>query len=517
MAFITGTASNDNLQGTDENDVLTGLAGDDIIYGSNGNDTLFGGDNDRFEVLVGEGGNDLVFGGNGGDLIIIGDGADTVFGGAGEDTLQLSASTDIKIIYTNTILGTVSDGSQFGQFESLNFNSGEGNDNLNVTAFTNSFIATGGGDDTIKAGNGDDIIQGNTGNDFIDAGGGNDAIDLPNRGYGGGTGIDTVIGGSGDDTLALNRSESDDNLTVNYTDINQGTISDGSELGEIETLVLVGGSGDDNIKITAGTASVSGGGGNDTIVSGVMNDNIDGGEGNDLIDTGEGDDYIFSDAGVDTVVGGSGSDTLQINLFNATEDLIINYTDINNGTVSNGSQFSGIESLDISTGSGDDDINITAVTASVSAGSGNDRLSTSAGDEYLFGDDGRDTLSGNGGNDTLVGGAGNDSLSGGDGQDRFRFEQPTDGVDRLSDFNPHDDFIEVFGFTFGGELVEGNSLSADQFMVGSSASDSSDRFIYNDLKGELWFDVDGTGAAAQVQLATLATGLNLTHEDILII
>jgi Ca2+-binding RTX toxin-like protein len=69
---------------------------------------------------------------------------------------------------------------------------------------------------------------------------------------------------------------------------------------------------------------------------------------------------------------------------------------------------------------------------------------------------------------------------------------------------------------FGGELVGHTMLSSAQFAIGSIAADTSDRFIYDSQTGSLFFDADGTGAIEQVQVATLSTGLAMTHNDIFI-
>jgi Ca2+-binding RTX toxin-like protein len=43
------------------------------------------------------------------------------------------------------------------------------------------------------------------------------------------------------------------------------------------------------------------------------------------------------------------------------------------------------------------------------------------------------------------------------------------------------------------------------------------RFIYNDTNGNLFFDHDGVGGAAQVQLATLAGTPTIDNADIVVI
>ncbi|MBL1209971.1 MAG: calcium-binding protein, partial [Geminocystis sp. GBBB08] len=134
----------------------------------------------------------------------------------------------------------------------------------------------------------------------------------------------------------------------------------------------------------------------------------------------------------------------------------------------------------------------------------------------LSGGDGNDTLIGGDGNDTLIGGGGNDTLTGGTGLDSFRFNSASEGVDLITDFNVIDDTIRVLGSGFGGGLVTG-TLSTNQFSVGSSATTSAQRFFYNSSNGGLFFDVDGSGATAAVQFATLNTGLALTNADIVVI
>ena len=47
--------------------------------------------------------------------------------------------------------------------------------------------------------------------------------------------------------------------------------------------------------------------------------------------------------------------------------------------------------------------------------------------------------------------------------------------------------------------------------------DADDHIIYNDVTGALSFDVDGTGAAAAVQFATLSAGLALVNTEFLVV
>jgi Ca2+-binding RTX toxin-like protein len=133
-----------------------------------------------------------------------------------------------------------------------------------------------------------------------------------------------------------------------------------------------------------------------------------------------------------------------------------------------------------------------------------------------LGGDGLDTLNGNGGDDLLIGNAGSDRLTGGAGADRFRFLTVNERIDTIVDFVVADDTIEVAA-GFGGGLMAGSPIGSNQFVISSSAVDSSDRFIYDSSNGSLWFDRDGTGSNSQVKIATLSTGLSLTTDDILVI
>jgi Ca2+-binding RTX toxin-like protein len=128
---------------------------------------------------------------------------------------------------------------------------------------------------------------------------------------------------------------------------------------------------------------------------------------------------------------------------------------------------------------------------------------------------------GGAGNDILVGGYGsdNDTLTGGRGADRFFFNTPFDGLDRITDFVPGEDKIgiSVFGFNlFWTPGQTARAVTADEFHIGAAAADDSTRFIYNSTTGGLFFDRDGTGGIAPVQIATLSSGLAMTNADILV-
>ncbi|ODG97245.1 hypothetical protein A4S05_14595 [Nostoc sp. KVJ20] len=147
---------------------------------------------------------------------------------------------------------------------------------------------------------------------------------------------------------------------------------------------------------------------------------------------------------------------------------------------------------------------------------GNDILIGKAGNDNLIGKAGNDSLIGNSGNDTLNGGTGNDILTGGSGGDRFSFNFRNEGIDTINDFSVINDLITVSASGFGGGLVVGTLPSA-RFIIGTAAINASHRFIYDNTNGKLFFDIDGLGGSAQVQIANLSTGLAMTNADIVVI
>lgn len=128
-----------------------------------------------------------------------------------------------------------------------------------------------------------------------------------------------------------------------------------------------------------------------------------------------------------------------------------------------------------------------------------------------------DVLLGTTRNDILSGGSGSDTLTGASNEDIFSFSSPNEGIDQITDFSPSNDLILVSasGFTNAG-LIAGDTILRTQFIIGTSATSSTERFIYNKTTGALLFDRDGSGAATAVQFAKLSTNLALTNEDILV-
>ena len=160
----------------------------------------------------------------------------------------------------------------------------------------------------------------------------------------------------------------------------------------------------------------------------------------------------------------------------------------------------------------------------LNGGRGDDVLQGEAGGDWLKGNAGNDKLFGNGGDDYLYGGIGKDVLSGGAGRDSFVFNTKAakSNIDKVTDFNVFDDSIYLENAIFKalgnkGSINKPVQLKKAEFALGNKAADGSDHVIYNKKTGALFYDADGTGSQAQVQIATLSKNLKMTHKDFFVI
>jgi len=138
-------------------------------------------------------------------------------------------------------------------------------------------------------------------------------------------------------------------------------------------------------------------------------------------------------------------------------------------------------------------------------GTGNrDKLLGSEDRDLIYGGAGNDTLYGLAGDDILVGEAGNDTLYGGAGNDIFYFNAaPGSGnVDTIADFERGDRiYLSTFVFRAFYGTDDSSRVLAANIIQGSKARDPDDFLIQNGNK--LYYDVDGSGLAKQVQIALI--------------
>jgi Ca2+-binding RTX toxin-like protein len=286
----------------------------------------------------------------------------------------------------------------------------------------------------------------------------------------------TLVSSDNDPIFGLNTPAYfalDDLTLVNTESYGDGKSIKGTENNDS----LNGGFKSDTIYGLAGNDTIRGKMGNDRIFGGSGNDELYGGNGDDILTGDDGQDKLYGDDGNDILRGGNGDDTLM-------------------------------------GGKGDDRLEGQQGNDQLMGGQGNDILFGEQGNDYLTGGQGNDSLIGGIGDDTLDGGLGIDTLTGGSGFDVFRFNGRKEGSDTITDFLSGSDKIFVSAIDFGGSLVAGSFISLDQFTLGVSAIDASDRFIYDKTTGNLFFDSDGTGKSAQVQLATLTSTPDLSNTDI---
>jgi Ca2+-binding RTX toxin-like protein len=142
-----------------------------------------------------------------------------------------------------------------------------------------------------------------------------------------------------------------------------------------------------------------------------------------------------------------------------------------------------------------------------------DTLTGTSGNDKFDGLAGKDIISGLEGDDTLDGGAGNDVLTGGSGKDIFKLTNFS--KDTIIDFSVDDDTIQLENSAFT-QLTATGVLKATNFKIGA-AVDANDYVIYNNGTGELFYDADGSGAGAAVQIAVLGISIALTNADFVVI
>lgn len=249
------------------------------------------------------------------------------------------------------------------------------------------------------------------------------------------TGVNRITGdgGAGDDKLVISPELSipvvlsgggGDDLIISAggDDILNG--NDGND-------DLRGGLGDDVLNGGADADMLLGEDGNDQLDGGDGNDDLTGGDGDDILRAGEGNDKASGSGGNDVIFGGLGSDRI--------------YGGAGNDELHGGDQadqIQGGEGSDLITGGGGDDTlfgeagsdaiyagmitvdskgEVTAHEGSgrdeIHGGVGNDLIVGDDGNDRLFGENSRDTIYGGGGDDVLEGGLASDDLFGGLGDD----------------------------------------------------------------------------------------------------
>lgn len=498
----SGNALDNIIRGNSNDNALNGAAGKDTLYGARGDDTysvnlvdLVAGTSVELEDKVkefddqGSGEIDTLVLSFSGTAISA---AQTLVLDKNLEALDASGTGTLKLNLTGNSEANILTGNDFGNIIDGKFGNdtmigGLGNDTYKVnstgdvvteasgegTDLVEVKIATAGGTYTLLSnvenatltssvafnltGNGDaNILTGNAAANTLD----------------GGAGIDTLLGLGGDDTyLVDNASDVVDETGGGGTDLIKSSVtydlSNGSfVIGTVENLTLTGSSAING----TGNASdnmLTGNSGNNTLTGNNGNDTLDGGAGNDTLVGGAGNDTYVVDSASDVVTEAASGGT----------DLVQSSVNWTLGTE--------VENL--------------TLTGSAATATGNTLANT------IVGNDSANTLSGKEANDTLTGGA---------GADIFGFQVLTSaGVDSITDFSLDDQLAftttgAFTGLTFASGTSGALLSSSAQFSSGTvaTASTAAERLIYDTDDGKLYYDSDGTGATAAVQIATLTYG-----------
>ncbi|HYI72816.1 MAG TPA: hypothetical protein VEX87_23895, partial [Skermanella sp.] len=138
------------------------------------------------------------------------------------------------------------------------------------------------------------------------------------------------------------------------------------------------------------------------------------------------------------------------------------------------------DSIRITSSSGNQTLNGSDINELIHGSSGNDAISGGKGIDILFGGDGDDGLNGGPGDDFLYGGNGNDRISGGGGNDylkgnagsdTFVFGADAGGRDRIGDFRPGTDFLEI------KSDLNGNGLKSASQILGTATTDADSNAV----------------------------------------
>ena len=468
-------------------------SGDDLFdsrLGSVGG-TVFGfAGNDR---LIGGVGSDQLNGGVGADRLTGGLGADTLTGGSGTDTV--SYDDNLGAVFVN-----LASGQGFG-------NAAQGDTYSGVENVLGSSAA--------------DFVIGDLNVNRLDGADGDDILI-------GGLGADVLIGGAGNDTASY-----EDNFGGVFANLSTGLGSGNAAQGDSYS----------------GIENLTGGAFADFFIGDGVANRLDGGAGDDILIGGLGSDVLIGGAGLDTASYEDNFGAVFVNLASGQGF----------GNAAQGDSYSGIENLtggafaDVFIGNsavnrldgaGGDDILIGQLGGDVLVGgAGSDTASyednfgavfvnltlgqgfgnAAQGDTYqsienLIGSVFFDTFIGDGAANILAGGRGNDTLTGAGGADVFRFDTALDGainVDAITDFNAVDDTIQLDDAVFAALGL--GTLSASAFATGASATTAAQRIIYNAATGSLFYDPDGSGAAAQTLFATVQNNAILSNADFIVV
>jgi Ca2+-binding RTX toxin-like protein len=243
----------------------------------------------------------------------------------------------------------------------------------------------------------------------------------------------------------------------------------------LDTVLLVGGAGEDVLTGGRGKDLMLGRGGDDLLMGLSGDDYLRGGEGTDTVSFSS----AKSGVTVDLITGiavGEGLDTL-ISIENLIGSI---HADTLTGDIAQNT-LRGLDGAD-----------------RIHGGEGNDVLRGGDGRDFLEGGADQDLLRGARGRDVLDGGSGADILDGGEGSDLFLFTTALDSsnIDLVLDFSVRGgDLIGLSTSIFLDIGAAGTTLLENMFAYGTQAAAPEVRILFDLQTGILVYDQDGDGSA----------------------
>ncbi|MEL6107445.1 MAG: dockerin type I domain-containing protein [Planctomycetota bacterium] len=368
--FVSGGAGADTIYGAGGDDRLTGDAGADVQRGGDGNDTFFWNDGDGPDDNFGEGGGFdafVMFGADGAaDEVRLAPSDDEGETGDGtHPSPDFDVTTTLPTAFTIELSGVeVSDISGLG-----------GNDQIDASAIPDGLLTAlslsgNNGDDVLQGSQGADFLVGGAGSDVLIGNQGNDDgfgefffgpdqdADEPGDDlfiWNNGDGADNFVGNEGADTFRFNGADgANDEVEVTPGGDDGDFEADGPlgasvdlirsqptpftiETISIENFEVNGLGGDDRIDASALNSALltslilGGGTGNDELIGSAIDDTLNGDEGDDTLIGFLGADRQFGGSGNDLFVwndgdgpddnfGGSGDDTFRFNGADGADD-----------------------------------------------------------------------------------------------------------------------------------------------------------------------------------------------------
>jgi Ca2+-binding RTX toxin-like protein len=393
------------ITGDNNDNILNGGDGNDTIFGLGGNDTINGGPGDDY--LDGGTGNDTINGQGGNDTLVGGADNDTLNGGADIDTADYSGAPSAVTVSLAVVGPQNTGGAGIDTLIDV--------ENLKGSAFN----------DTLTGNAGDNVIEGGDGNDILNGGGngpGGDTASYAGAGAGvavsltavgaqntGGAGIDTLTGfenlkgsafddtleGDAGDNILLGGAGDDILIATAGTDVLDGVTDPLGDIADFRnatsgvTVTLAPGQQDLSasglgLVTLMNIRSLNGSAFDDTLTGDAQGNSLSGLGGNDTLVVTTGGDELFGGADLDTA------------------------------------DFSGAATDGVTV-----DLNLQGGTQTVSAEFGDVLLD---GIENLTGTQFGDTLTGDAGNNVITGGLGDDVIDGGLGFDTAVVQGPITDV-----------------------------------------------------------------------------------------